>query len=87
MIFEGGEGCTPVHGHDRVHIEVPRVRAEDEGGDGGTAARHVDQAHKLLRSLAAACQGTSRGGCSSKILSEVVDVSRARWLPFVALPN
>ena len=45
MIFEGGEGCTPVHGHDGVHVEVPRVRGEDEGGGGGTAARDVHQAH------------------------------------------
>ena len=83
VIFQGGKGCTPVHGYNRVHLEVPGVRGEDEGGGGGPAARHVHQAHQLLRGLAPACQGTSSGGCSSKILSEVVDVPRARWLPFL----
>ena len=46
MIFEGGKGCTPVHRHDRVHIEVPRLRGKDEGGG------RVHQAHQLLRGLA-----------------------------------
>ena len=46
VIFEGGEGCTPVHRHDRVHIEVPRLRGKDEGGG------RVHQAHQLLRGLA-----------------------------------
>ena len=77
--FQGGEGSTPVHGHNRVHIEVPRLRGEDEGGGGGPAARHVDQAHQLLGGLATACLETSRGGgFSSTILSEVLDVPRAR---------
>ena len=52
VIFEGGEGCTPVHRHDRVHIEVPRLWGKDEGGGRGAAAHRVHQAHQLLRGLA-----------------------------------
>ena len=82
VLLQGGKGSTPVHRHDRVHVEVPGVRDKDEGRGRGAAARHDHQAHQLLRGLAAAvCRGTSRGGFSSEILSEVVDVPRARLRP------
>ena len=72
VLLEGGEGCTPVHGHDRVHVEVPRLRGEDEGGGRGPAARHVHQAHQLLRGLA------ERWGPSRRAVTRISSSSGAR---------
>ena len=69
--LQGGQGSSPVHGHDRVHVEVPCVRNEDEGWGRGAAARHHHQAHQLLRGLA------ERWGPSKRVVTRISSSSGA----------
>ena len=72
VLLQGGQGSTPVHGHDRVHVEVPGVRDKDEGRGRGAAARHDHQAHQLLRGLA------ERWGPSRRAVTRISSSSGAR---------
>ena len=72
VLLQGGEGSSPVHGHDRVHVEVPGVRDKDEGRGRGAAARHDHQAHQLLRGLA------ERWGPSRRAVTRISSSSGAR---------
>ena len=72
VLLQGGQGSSPVHGHDRVHVEVPGLRDEDEGRGRGAAARHDHQAHQLLRGLA------ERWGPSKRVVTRISGFTGAR---------